>query len=131
MYFYHRPYSFLITKEGGIQPVPIAADAAVDPGLPRSIRTLYTLLHNEVVCAVAISYPVRHIYTGGKVYPPFLLCHRGEKMYFWGYLVVVDHTVLSVKFSLVVRGIHARTFIYYTVERMYSKYRVLGSEEPN
>ncbi|CAI8023885.1 Transducin-like enhancer protein 4 [Geodia barretti] len=61
-----QPYSFLITKEGGVQPVPIAADAAVAPGLPRSIRTLYTLLHNEVVCAVAISNPVRHIYTGGK-----------------------------------------------------------------
>ena len=52
-------------------------------------------------------------------------------MYFWGYLVVVDRTVLSVKFSLVVRGIHACTFIYYTVERMCSKYRVLGCEEPN
>ena len=64
---YYRPYSFLISKEGGVQPVPIAPDAAVAPGLPRSIRNLYTLLHNEVVCAVAISNPVRHIYTGGKV----------------------------------------------------------------
>ena len=62
-----RPYSFLISKEGTVQPVPIAPDAAVAPGLPRSIRNLYTLLHNEVVCAVAISNPVRHIYTGGKV----------------------------------------------------------------
>ena len=62
-----RPYSFLISKDGGVQPVPIAPDAAVAPGLPRSIRNLYTLLHNEVVCAVAISNPVRHIYTGGKV----------------------------------------------------------------
>ena len=36
-------------------------------GLPRNIRNLYTLLHNDVLCAVAISNPVRHIYTGGKV----------------------------------------------------------------
>ena len=57
--------------------MPIAADAAVAPGLPRSIRTLYTLLHNELVCAVAISNPVRHIYTGGKVCPLFfLLAHQ-------------------------------------------------------
>lgn len=65
---YPRPYSFLVSKDG-VQPVPIAPDAAIAPGLPRSIRNLYTLLHNEVVCAVAISNPVRHIYTGGKVMP--------------------------------------------------------------
>ena len=90
MYLHHRPYSFLITKEGGVQPVPIAADAAVAPGLPRSIRTLYTLLHNEVVCAVAISNPVRHIYTGGKVRRPSFIWLLADKVSLtWSFLFCI------------------------------------------
>ena len=56
-----------IDSEGHVQPVEIPADAATAPGLPRNIRSICSLLHNEVVCAVAISNPVRHIFTGGKV----------------------------------------------------------------
>ena len=70
----YRSYSFVIGKDGSMQAVSISPDATVGPGLPRSIRNLYTLLHNEVVCAVAISNPVRHIYTGGKVITPFNKC---------------------------------------------------------
>lgn len=60
-------YSVRIGSDGQIQPVEFPADAATANGLPRSVRSICTLLHNEVVCAVAISNPVRHIYTGGKV----------------------------------------------------------------
>ena len=37
------------------------------PGLPQQLKQLCTLVHDEVVCAVALSNPVKHIYTGGKV----------------------------------------------------------------
>ena len=45
----------------------IFPDTTVGPGLPLGIHNLDTLPHNEIVCAVAISNPVRHIYTGGMV----------------------------------------------------------------
>lgn len=61
-----HPYSFRIGPDGQIQPVQMTQDALAIPGLPRNIRSLYSLQHNEVVCAVSISNPVRHIYTGGK-----------------------------------------------------------------
>lgn len=59
-------YSVRVNSDGHVQPVEFPADAATAPGLPRNIRSICTLLHNEVVCAVAISNPVRHIFTGGK-----------------------------------------------------------------
>lgn len=62
-----RPYSVHIGSDGQVQPVNFPVDAISAPDLPRSIRTYCTLSHNEVVCAVAISDPVKHIYTGGKV----------------------------------------------------------------
>ena len=37
-------------------------------GFPRNLHQICSLKHGEVVCAVAISNPVRHIYTGGKVW---------------------------------------------------------------
>ena len=36
-------------------------------GLPRNVHPICSLQHGEVVCAVAISNPVRNIFTGGKV----------------------------------------------------------------
>ena len=60
-------YSVRIGSDGQVQPVEFPTDAVTASGLPRGIRSICTLLHNEVVCAVAISNPVRHIYTGGKV----------------------------------------------------------------
>lgn len=36
------------------------------PGIPRHARQINTLNHGEVVCAVTISNPTRHVYTGGK-----------------------------------------------------------------
>ena len=62
-----RPYSVHIGSDGQVQPVNFPVDAISAPDLPRSIRTYCTLSHNLVVCAVAISDPVKHIYTGGKV----------------------------------------------------------------
>ena len=63
----HSHYSVRIGADGQVQPVNFPIDAVSAPGLPRNIRNMCTLLHNEVVCAVAISNPVRHVYTGGKV----------------------------------------------------------------
>ena len=81
-----RPYSVHIGSDGQVQPVNFPVDAISAPDLPRSIRTYCTLSHNEVVCAVAISDPVKHIYTGGKVvsslqlvlqvWPLCLSCYR-------------------------------------------------------
>ncbi|VDO96443.1 unnamed protein product [Soboliphyme baturini] len=59
-------YSYHVSADGQMQPVPFPADALVGPGIPRNARQLSTLPHGEVVCAVAISNPTRHVYTGGK-----------------------------------------------------------------
>ncbi|XP_010215706.1 PREDICTED: transducin-like enhancer protein 3 [Tinamus guttatus] len=45
---------------------PLAHDALAGPGIPRHARQINTLSHGEVVCAVTISNPTRHVYTGGK-----------------------------------------------------------------
>ncbi|KAF3854884.1 hypothetical protein F7725_022939 [Dissostichus mawsoni] len=47
-------------------PVPFPPDALIGPGIPRHARQINTLSHGEVVCAVTISNPTRHVYTGGK-----------------------------------------------------------------
>lgn len=49
-----------------MQPVPFPHDALAGPGIPRHARQINTLSHGEVVCAVTISDPTRHVYTGGK-----------------------------------------------------------------
>lgn len=49
-----------------MQPVPFPPDALMGPGIPRHARQINTLSHGEVVCAVTISNPTRHVYTGGK-----------------------------------------------------------------
>jgi WD40 repeat protein len=49
-----------------MQPVPFPHDALIGPGIPRHARQINTLNHGEVVCAVTISNPCRHVYTGGK-----------------------------------------------------------------
>lgn len=51
-----------------MQPVPFPPDALIGPGIPRHARQINTLNHGEVVCAVTISNPTRHVYTGGKVH---------------------------------------------------------------
>jgi len=60
-------YSFHVSADGQLQPVPFPPDALIGPGIPRHARQLSTLSHGEVVCAVTISNPCRHVYTGGKV----------------------------------------------------------------
>lgn len=59
-------YSFHVSADGQMQPVPFPPDALIGPGIPRHARQINTLNHGEVVCAVTISNPPRHIYTGGK-----------------------------------------------------------------
>lgn len=59
-------YSFHVSAEGQMQPVPFPPDALIGPGIPRHARQINTLTHGEVVCAVTISNPTRHVYTGGK-----------------------------------------------------------------
>ena len=56
-----------MSADGQMQPVPFPPDALIGPGIPRHARQINTLNHGEVVCAVTISNPCRHVYTGGKV----------------------------------------------------------------
>ncbi|KAL1489976.1 hypothetical protein ABEB36_013898 [Hypothenemus hampei] len=60
------PYSFHINGEGQMQPVPFPSDALNGAGIPRHARQINSLIHGEVVCAVTISNPTKHVYTGGK-----------------------------------------------------------------
>ncbi|GLV31694.1 groucho [Carabus blaptoides fortunei] len=59
-------YSFHVSAEGQMQPVPFPPDALIGPGIPRHARQINTLTHGEVVCAVTISNPTKYVYTGGK-----------------------------------------------------------------
>lgn len=61
-----RAYSFHVSAEGQMQPVPFPPDALMGPGIPRHARQINTLGHGEVVCAVTISNPTKYVYTGGK-----------------------------------------------------------------
>lgn len=63
---FDRAYSFHVSADGQMQPVPFPHDALAGPGIPRHARQINTLSHGEVVCAVTISNPTRHVYTGGK-----------------------------------------------------------------
>ncbi|XP_075379987.1 transducin-like enhancer protein 2 isoform X1 [Mycteria americana] len=59
-------YSFHVSADGQMQPVPFPPDALIGSGIPRHTRQLHTLTHGEVVCAVTISSSTQHVYTGGK-----------------------------------------------------------------
>ncbi|KOC69547.1 Transducin-like enhancer protein 3 [Habropoda laboriosa] len=59
-------YSFHVSSEGQMQPVPFPHDALIGQGIPRHARQINTLTHGEVVCAVTISNPTKYVYTGGK-----------------------------------------------------------------
>ncbi|XP_030396707.1 transducin-like enhancer protein 1 isoform X2 [Gopherus evgoodei] len=59
-------YSFHVSADGQMQPVPFPPDALIGTSIPRHARQLHTLTHGEVVCAVTISNSTRHVYTGGK-----------------------------------------------------------------
>uniref|UniRef100_A0A8C8RU94 TLE family member 2, transcriptional corepressor n=1 Tax=Pelusios castaneus TaxID=367368 RepID=A0A8C8RU94_9SAUR len=59
-------YSFHVSADGQMQPVPFPPDALIGTGIPRHARQLHTLTHGEVVCAVTISNSTQHVYTGGK-----------------------------------------------------------------
>lgn len=64
--FLLRAYSFHVSADGQMQPVPFPPDALIGPGIPRHARQINTLAHGEVVCAVTISNPTKYVYTGGK-----------------------------------------------------------------
>uniref|UniRef100_A0A8C5EUS4 Transducin-like enhancer protein 4 n=1 Tax=Gouania willdenowi TaxID=441366 RepID=A0A8C5EUS4_GOUWI len=59
-------YSFHVSADGQMQPVPFPPDALLGPNIPRHARQIHSLSHGEVVCAVTISTSTRHVYTGGK-----------------------------------------------------------------
>ncbi|KAM6040187.1 transducin-like enhancer protein 2 isoform 5-T5 [Theristicus caerulescens] len=59
-------YSFHVSADGQMQPVPFPPDALIGSSIPRHARQLHTLTHGEVVCAVTISSSTQHVYTGGK-----------------------------------------------------------------
>ncbi|KPJ15762.1 Protein groucho-2 [Papilio machaon] len=63
---YDRAYSFHVSAEGQMQPVPFPPDALMGPGIPRHARQVSALAHGEVVCAVTVSSPTKYVYTGGK-----------------------------------------------------------------
>ncbi|KAJ8400444.1 hypothetical protein AAFF_G00395680 [Aldrovandia affinis] len=55
-------YSFHLSADGQIQPVPFPPDTLLGLGIPRHARQI----HEEVVCTVTISASTPHVYTGGK-----------------------------------------------------------------
>lgn len=59
-------YSLHSIGDGPPQPVHMPQDVLSGPGIPHAARPFNTLNHGEVVCAVTISNPTRHVYTGGK-----------------------------------------------------------------
>ncbi|KAB7502410.1 Transducin-like enhancer protein 4, partial [Armadillidium nasatum] len=59
-------YSFHVSGDNQLAPVPFPSDALVGPGIPRHARQINSLHHGEVVCAVTISNPTKYVYTGGK-----------------------------------------------------------------
>lgn len=59
-------YSFHVGADGQVNPVPFPPDALVGSGIPHQARLVNSLNHGEVVCAVTISNPTKHVYTGGK-----------------------------------------------------------------
>lgn len=64
---FSRSYAFHVSGDGQPpQPVQFPPDGLKSPGIPRGARPIVTFNHGEVVCAVAISNPTRHVFTGGK-----------------------------------------------------------------
>lgn len=59
-------YSFHVSADGSVSPAAFPPDALSAPGIPRQVKLINSLPHGEVVCAVTISNPTRHVYTGGK-----------------------------------------------------------------
>lgn len=60
------PYSFRVLGDGQLQPMTFPPEFMSGMGIPQYARQMGTLSQGDVVCAVAISNPVKHIYTGGK-----------------------------------------------------------------
>eukprot|EP00124_Ichthyophonus_hoferi_P003808 Ihof_evm1s357 gene=Ihof_evmTU1s357 len=63
-----RQESYAQISRGGSdsQPVVFPPDAGSGQDMPKQIRPMTTLMHNEVVCAVALSHNVKLAFTGGK-----------------------------------------------------------------
>lgn len=59
-------YSFHVSPDGQVMPVPFPPDALLGPNIPRYARLIAGLNHGEVVCAITISNPTKYVYTGGK-----------------------------------------------------------------
>ena len=48
------------------QPVQFPPDALAGPGIPKTAKPILALEHGEVVCALTISNPTKHVFTGGR-----------------------------------------------------------------
>lgn len=60
------PLSWQRDSNGQTKYVPCQPDALTGPNVPQGAREVFNLHHGEVVCAVALSNPTKHVYTGGK-----------------------------------------------------------------
>ncbi|GCB73977.1 hypothetical protein scyTo_0003061 [Scyliorhinus torazame] len=57
-------YSFHVTADGQMQPVPFPSDALIGPGIPRHARQINTLSHDGASC-IDISNDGTKLWTGG------------------------------------------------------------------
>lgn len=61
-WFSFRAYFFHVSADGQMQPVPFPNDALAGPGIPRHVLADQHSQPREVVCAVTISNPTRHVH---------------------------------------------------------------------
>lgn len=64
----NEPYTMYRDSEGRYKSIPATSRALNEHNIPKFARERTTLLHGEVVCAVALSNPTRNVYTGGRGY---------------------------------------------------------------
>ena len=63
---HYRGYSLHITEGQPPQPVQFSPASMAGPGILKAAKPIFAFEHGEVVCALAISNPTKHVYTGGK-----------------------------------------------------------------
>ncbi|OQV23066.1 Protein groucho-2 [Hypsibius exemplaris] len=62
----HSFYGAMSTPDDKLTPTIFPPGVGTQPGMPRHVQEIAKLNHGDVVCAVTISSPTRHVYTGGK-----------------------------------------------------------------
>ena len=56
----------VMLPDESLQPTQFPPEAYSKAGIPRNVQEVSKLAHGEVVCAVTISNPTKHVFTGGK-----------------------------------------------------------------